>query len=861
MNQTREIETLVQRLDALESTMVAGIKSLRSRIEELQSANQDESKNEPPVASDLPPRPKLAPTAPIAPPIDPPEKESWSSPADPTPVPPPLPPVALEADDQKAANTAEPAIKPREDNDSSLEMQFGRVWLVRLGMGLVITGLVLLGNYAYQNWIRELANGTRLAGLLFCSVTLFETGRRLAKRVNLAAFGEVVAAGGLAFFYYCVFAAHHVDRLKVISNPILAATLLAAAAGIVAGVSWLRRAKATAMLGLSMASYAVMLQPLGWLSCLSSIFIAGAGLFFMTRPGWQMPGWISLLASYFSFVGWQLMVLGRQGANDTPLSFLPFVWLLFALPDVFPGLKAEWSPISRARFTAINNAAFFVLFSLFWLAKPSRHDDYWLACSGVGLLFLGLGALGRVRRQKGSEAGVTQGIACLSLALVLKLDGWHIAIGLAVESLALALVFARFRTRVEMHFSLLAALGTAALLVMGTVSDRESFMMPLWSGALACLLLATASLVLNHASTQAKEENVDSDLLWTGRGYAGMVFALAMIGGITVWHFRVPESWQAVTAAGLAASMAVASFRFDPKCRWPEPAFGSLLWMGLGGFAIFLFPAGPIEKSLTALGYLLLCLAWSRRQDNTADINSNAGYWPAPILSACALAMGCDALAWSAPAEVFCMAGAGLVFLALARLTRVGPLAAAGSVAALFAVWRATVADMTPAATFALTGIIAGGFGAFLVPGFTTCLTKADAMVFSVLQRIALLAAYVLAWKLWNPTHYGDWLAFSALIPIIVARALNRMPPVEANALAAIGLFWWGNLSVEVAPRGLNTPEDWRGWGSVAAWGALALTSSTSLRYVLGTLFSILAAVYATRVTHMLGGWRPVTVT
>jgi uncharacterized membrane protein len=134
-------------------------------------------------------------------------------------------------------------------------------------------------------------------------------------------------------------------------------------------------------------------------------------------------------------------------------------------------------------------------------------------------------------------------------------------------------------------------------------------------------------------------------------------------------------------------------------------------------------------------------------------------------------------------------------------------------------------------------------------------------MVFAVLQRFALLAAYVLAWKLWNPTHCGDWLAFSALLPIVAARALNRRPPIEAYALAAIGLLWWAHLSVDAGPRGLNDPADWRGWGAVTAWGALAFTSSTSLRYVLGILFSVLAAVYATRVTHMLGGWRPVTVT
>ena len=36
--------------------------------------------------------------------------------------------------------------------------------------------------------------------------------------INLRAFGEVVMAGGLSFFYYCTFAAHHVPRLRVVET-------------------------------------------------------------------------------------------------------------------------------------------------------------------------------------------------------------------------------------------------------------------------------------------------------------------------------------------------------------------------------------------------------------------------------------------------------------------------------------------------------------------------------------------------------------------------------------------------------------------------------------------------------------------
>lgn len=126
------------------------------------------------------------------------------------PAPPPLPVTPTEIES--------PAPLPLSPHR---ELDFGKVWFVRIGMVILLTGLVFLGNYAYQNWIREMPNGVRLAALFACALALVETGRRLAARDNLSRFGEVLLAGGMAFFYYCTFAAHHVDRLKIIELSLI----------------------------------------------------------------------------------------------------------------------------------------------------------------------------------------------------------------------------------------------------------------------------------------------------------------------------------------------------------------------------------------------------------------------------------------------------------------------------------------------------------------------------------------------------------------------------------------------------------------------------------------------------------------
>ena len=76
------------------------------------------------------------------------------------------------------------------------EMEFGSVWLARFGVVILLTGLVLAGNYAYHNWIHQLRPGLKLLALFACSSALIETGRRLAARTTMKRPGEVIFAGG-----------------------------------------------------------------------------------------------------------------------------------------------------------------------------------------------------------------------------------------------------------------------------------------------------------------------------------------------------------------------------------------------------------------------------------------------------------------------------------------------------------------------------------------------------------------------------------------------------------------------------------------------------------------------------------------
>ena len=229
--------------------------------------------------------------------------------------------MASQGPDTLAAQPSQPAqpapLPPPPLPDGPFELRFGRIWLVRLGIALLVTGLVLLGNFAYKNWIRDLPAGVRLAALYFGSLLISGTGIYLGTKETLRRFGDVLLAGGLAFFYWCTFAAHHVPRLQVVESPVTAGVLLLGAAGVIVGVSLRRESRVTATMGLLLACYSTILQPLGWLSAISNVILAIAGTAFMRRPGWAMPGIASLAGTYIAFFCWQIAG-GHGGRPDDP---------------------------------------------------------------------------------------------------------------------------------------------------------------------------------------------------------------------------------------------------------------------------------------------------------------------------------------------------------------------------------------------------------------------------------------------------------------------------------------------------------------------------------------------------------------
>ena len=170
-------------------------------------------------------------TAPVSPPV--PKAALPPEPALPPPLPKSTrqpPPSVSMAPPSPAAVKPEPAlpIAPRpESNNEPLELRVGTYWMARIGIVILLTGLVFLGNYAYHRWVGLIGPGGKLALLTLAGAGLGGLGLWMeCSRESLKNFGRVLMAGGAATIYYTAYAAHFVEGLQIIESPIAGGLLL-----------------------------------------------------------------------------------------------------------------------------------------------------------------------------------------------------------------------------------------------------------------------------------------------------------------------------------------------------------------------------------------------------------------------------------------------------------------------------------------------------------------------------------------------------------------------------------------------------------------------------------------------------------
>jgi len=777
-------------------------------------------------------------------------------------LPPPLPPTPPPS----AQVRLEPPVPKAKRPKRNFEQEFGQVWVARIGIGLLLTGLVLGANWAYHNWIHHLHAGTKLAALYVCSLLIGGPGLWLARKDGYKRYGEVLVAGGLAFFYYCTYAAHQVEALRVIQSPVTAAVLLFGAAGLIAAVSWVRNSPATAVMGIVLASYATMVQPLDWLAAGSNLMLAAMGIGLMLRPGWKAPGIASLAGTYLAFSGWQVLGAAGHGTGDVraTLCFLAGSWAIFAVPGMLGRFREAIGDRGRAFFTAANNGAFLLIFSMIWV-NCYGQVGFWQVPAVFGAVLLGMGMVGRKREDSAAASNVIQALACLSLALVLKFEGYHLALALAGESLALALAFHRFRKWAELVFSLLAGASAAVMSLALHLPQYGS--VPLWSGALAAIVVALAAVVVRW-NVERTEDPGPAEVRLGASLLAYSSLGILIAG----WGARLPDPWQLPVAAGLSAAFAAVSLLVDRRRWMPELAWGAAI---LGLFTIPLLDQhGPLWGQGLALAATLgSCVLWHRLPEGSASqLKADPFETPQPfawlfagLVPAIFLRMaGQEAL--PVTTHIVALAIGATALVAIARATKAGRLEITApflNIGALLLVIQAIiegnasvskVLSFTPAAAAAVILLLVS--------------YKRDAPLLAqvMITRLTLFVAWAAALMFAVPTGFIDLMALSAMAAFAVAWKKKQIAPVDAWGWTLLSLL----IYLEVLGDGTGSRFHgfaFEGLGLVALLSGIAMWTpklpaslQRSADESLPWLACGMVTLWSTHITVDEFGWKGVAV-
>ena len=568
-----ELEKLKRRQELLQqqlSLLSAHIESLDAR---LKTASEEILATPPPIpqATSIPQAPPMA-VPPIIPPLIVPETVAQTRP---TPTPPEPVPVAQTIETPntveklltaRSATTEVPPVQPPPssppsaipepaamasgEKSTSFEIRLGTFWLARIGIVVVLTGLVFLGNFAYGKF----SPGGKISLLYFAGALLLGAGawlQRKAQKDAVKNYGQVLFAGGLAAVYFTTYAAHHIESLRIIPNALVDGCLLLGWAGFIVWLADRKKSEVLALFAISLAYYSSISTEIALFTLYSNLVLTAAAVFFLIRNRWSVLSFVSLLASYGGFVFWRFYQgkfpeVWRTADLTHGNFFLGGYWILFTAA-VFLSRRDAFNRINRPTFLSLNNAGFFALVILSMLHVNT--GSFWKFSLGFGVVLLALAQLAKrifTDEPAVKNAYLTQGLLLVTVGLIAYFTGLKLALVLAAESVAL-LVLSYGRENLILR----AGAFTTALLATGWGILGIKTEPAIYSGAGIGALLA-----FNAFWSSRRESNRSEEFLRATPTFFSLLALLIWLA--TDWN-ELPREWFA-SALALESLVLLASY-------------------------------------------------------------------------------------------------------------------------------------------------------------------------------------------------------------------------------------------------------------------------------------------------------------
>ena len=523
------------------------IRSLEGRMTDPSPAPQTAEASEPTKTDDMPPvinelnpplaEPELKP--PLATESAPAQVDSMapletSEPiADPIPV---LSDMADQPNDSELPNVPEPVAaltaetpeaKEPDAANNSFELEVGKVWFVRIGVVLVLTGLVFLAKMGYQDipdHIRPYLNATLL---YLISFSLMGAGLFLRERFAvLKNYSEVLTGGGMAAVYFSTYALYFVKApiLGLIGSPTLAGVLLAAWAIFIIWFATRKESEVMAMFAVAGAYYASYVPLIHapsetniWFTFASNMALAITATVFMVRNRWANLSFLALGTTYAGFIFWRFQTAVQgEGEFAQDALFLGLYWLVFTAAG-FLSRHDQMTPTKRSTFVNLNNGACFALLSIVLLQVDQLRDSYWVLPTVFGALLLVLFQLAKKwlpeeklfadLLQAKSTVLITLGVMTLNLVEDFR------GLLLAAEALTLTYFGLRTQNRLLQYGAMGVTLIGGIFVGFKVLASSGNFATtPLMLGLFFALLILIAAVVAyrlrEHCKVEGPQENM-----------------------------------------------------------------------------------------------------------------------------------------------------------------------------------------------------------------------------------------------------------------------------------------------------------------------------------------------------------------
>ena len=427
-----------------------------------------------------------------------------------------------------AALTAEtPEAKEPDAANNSFELEVGKVWFVRIGVVLVLTGLVFLAKMGYQDipdHIRPYLNATLLHLISF---SLMGAGLFLRERFAvLKNYSEVLTGGGMAAVYFSTYALYFVKApiLGLIGSPTLAGVLLAAWAIFIIWFATRKESEVMAMFAVAGAYYASYVPLIHapsetniWFTFASNMALAITATVFMVRNRWANLSFLALITTYAGFIFWRFQTAVQgEGEFAQDALFLGLYWLVFTAAG-FLSRHDQMTPTKRSTFVNLNNGACFALLSIVLLQVDQLRDSYWVLPTVFGALLLALFQLAKkwLPEEKlfadlllaKSTVLITLGVMTLNLVEDFR------GLLLAAEALTLTYFGLRTQNRLLQYGAMGVTLIGGIFVGFKVLASSGNFATtPLMLGLFFALLILIAAVVAyrlrEHCKVEGPQENM-----------------------------------------------------------------------------------------------------------------------------------------------------------------------------------------------------------------------------------------------------------------------------------------------------------------------------------------------------------------